>query len=109
MHIEQILTDQLGLEPSTAALFARRPLPGNNEYWTTHKDYVSLSTGYIFIPVFFDLLAKRGLPTSTILSEDLLRVMEDILRSAGRMEYRKITASQHITDCRQALVQAGVS
>jgi hypothetical protein len=108
MHIEQILTEQLGLEASIASLFAGRALPGNNEYWSNRREYVSLSTGYIFIPVFFDLLAKRGLPTSTILSEDLLLVMEDILQSAGRMEYGRITSSQHIADCRQTLIHAGV-
>jgi hypothetical protein len=110
MHsIEHILTNQLGVDPSTAALFARRRLPGNNEYWTNRKDYISLSTGYIFIPVFFDLLAKRGLPTTAILSEDLLLVMEEVLQSAGRMEYSRITTSQHLLDCRQTLVKAGVS
>jgi hypothetical protein len=110
MHsIEHILTSQLGVDPSTAAFFARRRLPGDNEYWTNRKSYVSLSTGYIFIPVFFDLLAKRGLSITTIHSEDLLLVMEDVLRSAGRMEYSRITASQHIADCRQTLGKAGVS
>jgi hypothetical protein len=107
--IQNILIDKLGLQPFIAEFFVRRKLPGNNDYWLNRSNYVSLSTGYIFIPVFFDSLVKRGIPANEILGEDLLLTMERVLQSAGRMEYKKISGEEHIQDCRSLLLEANVS
>jgi hypothetical protein len=103
------LTDRLGLDPLVANLFFNRRLPANNEYWLKRSGYISLSTGYIFIPAFFDLLLKKGFDAQIILAEDLLMTMERILQSAGKMEYKMIDPLQHVNNCRQVLMTAGVS
>jgi hypothetical protein len=103
------LTDNLGISPKVAGLFVNRRLPPENEYWSKRSGYVSLSTGYIFIPVFFDLLIKKGFDATVVLSEDLLATMENILQSAGRMEYKMIDPVQHVANCRRILEEAGIS
>jgi hypothetical protein len=104
---EAILIEQLGIEPQIAQFFVQRKRPGNNEYWLKQTHYVSLSTGYIFIPVFFDLLVKKGLSVESLLAENFLVTMESILQSAGRMEYRKISEAEHVLGCRLCLAQSG--
>ena len=106
---EVLLIEKLGIDPPTAEFFVQRRKPGNNEYWLKQTHFVSLSTGYIFIPVFFDLLIKNGLPPEKMLAEELLLKMEGILQSAGRMEYKKISMAQHIDDCRALLRAGGLS
>jgi hypothetical protein len=104
-----LLIEKLGIDPPTADFFVQRRMPGNNEYWSRQTHFVSVSTGYIFIPVFFDLLIKEGLAAEKILAEDRLLTMENILQSAGRMEYKKVSMAQHIADCRSVLMKTGLS
>src|SRR5688500_6631155 len=102
------LISALGLEPGTADLFSRRKVLHGNEYWLNKARYVSSAPGYLFIPVYFDLLIKQKLDAKVLLTEDLLVTMEAVLKSAGKLEYEKITHAQHIDECRKILTGAGV-
>jgi hypothetical protein len=102
------LTDTLGLEPGIAGFFSTRKVPQGNEYWLNMANYISAAPGYLFIPVYFDLLIKQNIDAKVLLTEDLLVTMEAVLKSAGKLEYRKITHAQHIDECRKILKDAGV-
>ena len=102
------LINVLGLEPGTADFFSTRKVPQGNEYWLNKASYVSSAPGYLFIPVYFDLLIKQKVDTKALLANDLLVTMEAVLKSAGKLEYKKITHAQHIDECRTILKNAGV-
>src|SRR5688572_13380982 len=102
------LVNTLGLGPGTADFFSKRKVPHGNEYWLNKASYVSSAPGYLFIPVYFDLLIKQGVDAKALLAEELIVTMEAILKSAGKLEYKKISHAKHIEECRAILKTAGV-
>ena len=97
------LNYNLGVDPEIAAFFVNRKVPVNNSYWKGRLLYVSRGTGYIFIPLFFDLQYKCGVSREEVLSEEYVQVMEKILHSAALHEFELISFNEHIDNCKEIL------
>ncbi len=92
------LVESMGVEPEIAAFFVDRKLPEGNRYWTGRYLYVSRGTGYLFIPLFFDLQHKAGLPLQTVIKEEYVQLMEQILHLAALYEFEEKEFLQHIEE-----------
>jgi hypothetical protein len=97
------LIDAMGVNPEIAAFFVDRKVPADNLYWKGRLLYVSRGTGYLFIPLYFDLMFKSGLPLASVLDDSFVRLAEDILHSAAQWEHTHIEREEHITTCRRLL------
>lgn len=93
----------LGIDAGVAAFFIDRKVPVNNSYWRGRLLYISRGTGYLFIPLFFDLQLKCGVKREIILSEEYVQLMENILNSAAMHEFEQIDFDTHITNCTKLL------
>ncbi|WP_290791081.1 hypothetical protein [Flavihumibacter sp. UBA7668] len=92
------LVESMGVEPEIAAFFVDRKLPEGNRYWKGRYLYVSRGTGYLFIPLFFDLQHKAGLPLETVIKEEYVQLMEQILHLAALYEFGEKDFIQHIQE-----------
>ncbi len=94
------LQNNLGVDPEIAAFFVDRRVPVNNPYWKGRYLYVAGGTGYLFIPIFFDLQYKCGLDREIVLNEDYVQLTEEILGSAALYEFGHISFDIHIQNCK---------
>lgn len=97
------LHQNMGVNIDIAAFFVDRKVPANNSYWKGRLLYVSGGTGYLFIPLFFDLQNKCGANLEQVLEEEYIRLMEFILDSAAMYEFKQIDFSTHIDNCKRIL------
>jgi hypothetical protein len=93
------LHENLGVDKTIAKFFVDRSVPINNRYWKGRYLYVAGGTGYLFIPLFFDLQYKCGADIKVVLSEAYVQLTEQILHSAARYEFEEISFSEHISNC----------
>ncbi|ULQ52888.1 hypothetical protein [Flavihumibacter fluvii] len=93
---KQHLTIDLGVDPAIAAFFVDRAVPKNNSYWKGRYLYVARGTGYLFIPLFFDLQRRAGVDLKRLLDEDYVQLMENILDLAGKYEGHELDFATHI-------------
>jgi hypothetical protein len=93
---KEYLHQKLGVDAEIAAFFVDRKVPENNLYWKGRYLYVASGTGYLFIPLYFDLQYRLGLSKKQLLDPLHLEVCEAGLHSAAMYEFEKITFSQHI-------------
>ncbi|MEO5999366.1 MAG: hypothetical protein ABIN89_21415 [Chitinophagaceae bacterium] len=100
---KQHLHFNLGVDADIAAFFVNRQVPVNNHYWNKKLLYVADGTGYLFIPLFFDLQFKSGISRDNILNEEYVGLMEVILDSAALHEMEKICFSQHVENCKNIM------
>jgi hypothetical protein len=100
---KQHLHNNLGVDEHVAAFFVDRKIPEHNWYWKERLLYVSKGTGYLFIPLFFDLQLKCGLSLHSLLSEDYINVAEQILNSAAMHELEQISFKQHLGNCKNII------
>ena len=100
---KQHLHDNLGVDAEIAAFFVDRRVPENNAYWRNRYLYVAGGTGYLFIPLFYDLQYKAGVSKKLILDENYVQIMERILDSAARYEFEMISFEQHIKHCTEIM------
>ena len=94
------LQNNFGVDADIAAYFVDRKVPENNMYWKERLLYVAKGTGYLFIPLFFDLTYKCGVGKNDLLQEEYVQIMQDILNSAAMYEFEKISFQQHIENCK---------
>lgn len=87
----------MGVDPEIAAFFVDRKVPADNAYWKGRLLYVARGTGYLFIPLFFDLQFKSGLPKTTILDGTYVSRMESILDLAAKYEFGQMEFREHIS------------
>jgi len=87
---------KLGVDPEIAAFFVDRKVPVNNMYWKGRYLYVASGTGYLFIPLYFDLQYRLGVSKKQLLNPLQVEICEAGLHSAAMYEHEKITFSQHI-------------
>lgn len=97
---KKYLQNNLGVDADIAAFFVDRKVPENNLYWKERLLYVAKGTGYLFIPLFFDLKYKCGVSKQYLLHEDYVQLMEEILNSAAMHEFEQISFHEHIENCR---------
>lgn len=103
------LTQSMGVEPAIAAFFVDRKLPENNRYWKKRYLYVSRGTGYLFIPLFFDLQYKSGVPLNKVLDESYVRLMEEILHQAALFEFGEKGFMEHIVEIETLVKEKAVN
>jgi hypothetical protein len=97
---KEYLHTTLGVDLEIATYFVDRKLPAENRYWKGRYLYVASGTGYLFIPLFFDLQFKIGIPKSQLLSPLYVSTCEAILHSAALYEFNEIDFEQHIKNCK---------
>jgi len=106
--LQNYLKNDLGIDTRVIELLCARQVPEKNAYWRGRKTYLSQSPGYLFIPVYLDLLLKSNVGVSLI-SEGHLLLIEKILHSAACQEAGSITYMQHHEECQNILRQAGIA
>src|SRR5438105_9385068 len=94
------LQTNLGVDADIAAFFVDRKVPENNRYWKGRYLYISRGTGYMFIPLFFDIQFRCGVRKEIILNEEYVQLMEKILDSAGLHEFEQISFHEHLENCK---------
>jgi hypothetical protein len=97
------LSFNLGVDEDIARFFVDRKVPEKNRYWQGRYLYVAGGTGYLFIPLFFDLQYKCGVPRELVLNEHYVKIAEDILHSAALLEFREITFKDHLNHCKEIM------
>jgi hypothetical protein len=90
------LSDSMGVDPEIAAFFVDRKVPVDNAYWKGRYLYVARGTGYLFIPLFFDLQLKAGVSKNILLDEKYVKLMESILDKAALYELGQLDFNGHI-------------
>jgi hypothetical protein len=85
-----------GVDLRIGAAYVDRAVPTNNLYWKNRSIYLPGAPGYIFIPIYTDLLYRSGVPLDELLSEHFIMGCEGILHSAALQEYGEVTWQQHI-------------
>jgi hypothetical protein len=93
---KEYLHHKLDVDPEIAAFFVDRKVPENNIYWKGRYLYVASGTGYLFIPIYFDLQYRLGLSKKQLLDPLHVEICEAGLHSAALYEFEKITFRQHI-------------
>lgn len=101
------LVESFGVDSEIAKFFVDRKVPAQNDYWKGRLLYVSSGTGYLFIPLWFDLQFKLGVAKDILLNEEYVQLSEAILDSAAKHEMTKISLQEHIENCK-ALVNGKV-
>ena len=96
---KQYLQNAMGVDADIAAFFVDRNVPANNLYWQNRYLYVAKGTGYLFIPLYFDLMYKAGVEKEMILDEEFVLLMENILHSAAMHEHETISLDEHVQNC----------
>ncbi|NBO59062.1 MAG: hypothetical protein EBU73_09050, partial [Chitinophagia bacterium] len=79
-----------GVDLHIGAKFVDRPVPLNNLYWKNRTIYLPGAPGYIFIPIYFDILRRSGASLDELFDESFLQSSESILHSAALHEYEEI-------------------
>ena len=85
-----------GVDLSIGANYVERAVPADNLYWKNRTIYLPGAPGYIFIPIYTDILFRSGVPMDTLLSDAFIQTSESILHSAALHEYEEITWMQHV-------------
>ena len=106
--LQHYLETDLGIHRKVIELLCNRDVPKNNGYWKGRNSFISQSPGYLFIPIFLDLLLKSNLDEA-VLSASHLILIEEILHSAARQESGIITYLQHHQECKEILEKIGIA
>lgn len=100
---KQYLHNKMGVDEEIAAFFVDRTVPADNLYWKGRYLYVAKGTGFLFIPLYFDLMYRAGLPKETLLQEEFVGLTEKILHSATMQELEIIGFEEHVHNCKKLL------
>jgi hypothetical protein len=88
-----------GIELSIGKAYVDRIVPADNLYWKGRTIYIPGASGYIFMPIYSDLLRRSGVTLAFLLSETYFLINEAILHSAALLEHREIVWEKHIEEC----------
>lgn len=92
-----------GVDLDIARFFVDRKVPEENTYWKNRTIYIPSAPGYIFIPLYFDLVMRCGAEKTELLQEKTSGVSEFILHSAARLEFKQINWKQHVDEVKRHL------
>ncbi len=92
-----------GVDLEIAEAYVNRTVPADNLYWKNRTIYVPGSPGYIFMPIFADVLFRCGATKDLILSDHFISINETILHSAALLEHREINWQEHTQQVAQAV------
>ncbi|HTJ13815.1 MAG TPA: hypothetical protein VL547_17385 [Dinghuibacter sp.] len=99
----RFLTQQLDIDPDIAKFFVDRDVPKNNRYWKDRHLYVAIGTGFLFIPLVYDILFRLGVDKKALLDEAHIQRMERVLDSAGKVEFDALAGGAHVENCRTVM------
>lgn len=88
-----------GVDLEIGAFYVDRRLPADNLYWKDRTIYIPGASGYVFMPIFSDLLFRTGANKQQLFSEELVGLQEKILHSAARLEHELIDWGAHVQEC----------
>lgn len=88
-----------GIDLIIGKAYVDRAVPEDNLYWKGRAIYVPGASGYIFMPIYADLLRRSGASISYLLSEVYFSINESILHSAALLEHQQIDWVTHIDQC----------
>lgn len=93
MSVGQLET-QMGVDKTIGRFFVDRKPPENNNYWKKRLLYVSFGNGYLFIPVYYDILHRIGIPLEVLLDESHILFMEQIMHFSHLQETNDISKEE---------------
>jgi hypothetical protein len=93
MSVGQLET-QMGVNKTIGRFFVDRKPPENNNYWKKRLLYVSFGNGYLFIPVYYDILHRIGAPFEALLNESHILFMEQIMHFSHLQETNDISKEE---------------
>jgi hypothetical protein len=93
MSVGQLET-QMGVNKTIGRFFVDRKPPENNNYWKKRLLYVSFGNGYLFIPVYYDILHRIGIPLEVLLNEAHIFFMEQIMHFSHLQETNDISKEE---------------
>lgn len=85
-----------GVNDKIALFFVDREPPVDNLYWKGKLLYLRPAPGYLFIPLIVDLLYRLGVDRKELLSEQFVKIMEQVGHISALEETRQITAEEAI-------------
>jgi len=85
-----------GVDLIIGKAYVDRIVPIENLYWKGRSIYVPGASGYIFMPIYADLLRRSGADVAFLLSDVFFSLNEQILHSAALLEHNKINWHTHI-------------
>jgi hypothetical protein len=103
----KFLQQQLGVDPAIARFFVDRKVPQDNAFWTNRLLYVGRGNGFMFIPLYYDLLFRLGIPQDRLLAEPHVQFMERIMHHATRVEKREMTFGVQLGEIKKFLGYKG--
>ncbi|MFM8586732.1 MAG: hypothetical protein ACKOBX_00125 [Bacteroidota bacterium] len=84
-----------GVDLQIGKTMIERSVPTDNLYWKNRKIYIPGAPGYMFIPIYADMLRRSGVLLNELLSDAFIQLSEKILHSAALHEYEQITWKEH--------------
>ena len=93
---KHFLADKLGIDFEIAQFFADRKVPANNLYWKNKFLYVTYGTGYLFLPIIYDMLYKSGMDKKKLLEENRIQNMEKAFHFVAAFEAKQINFEDYI-------------
>ena len=88
-----------GVHLAIGKAYVDRAVPVDNLYWKGRTIYVPGASGYIFMPIYADLLRRANASVSYLLSDAYFSINESILHSAALLEHKQIDWAKHIEEC----------
>lgn len=88
-----------GVDLSIGKAYVDRPVPKDNIYWKGRTIYIPGASGYIFMPLYADMLRRSGVSIGFLISEEFFSIQESILHSAALLEHQQINWATHIDQC----------
>lgn len=88
-----------GIDLEIAARYVDRKVPEGNLYWKGRHLYVNTMPGFIFMPVYTDLLRRCGVDRKILMSDVFIELAEAIMHSAAVQEIEGRTMISHYEEC----------
>ena len=85
-----------GIDLEIGAFYTDRKLPADNLYWKGRTIYLPGAPGYLFIPIFADLMRRSGASKKDLLNEKYVQSCESILHAAALQEHGLITWNENV-------------
>jgi hypothetical protein len=85
------LEREMGVNQTIGRFFVDRKPPENNRFWEKRLLYIGMGNGFIFMPVYYDILYRIGLPVDVLLEEEHIHFMEKIMHFATLHELHEIS------------------
>lgn len=88
-----------GIDLAIGKAYVDRTVPKENLYWKGRTIYVPGASGYIFMPLYADILRRSGVSTHFLISDHFFSIQESILHSAALLEHQQINWATHVEQC----------